>query len=195
MHQIDVYRSTLPNPPAAATNNGNGRGGPSRRGSNNNRGQRGGRRGRPRGGGTARGQRGPGAPGGTSGPRTRSRDNGTSKRAGEKVVGAGLGLEMSPVIKQWSDLVVEDVDDDAQDDDVSYKHELMLIAGPGDSGFCRNELVKLLRAEQRERERRCSSSVSQGCVNGSRQQRPSLKSLRTPNLVGLCNYLSCNLAY
>jgi hypothetical protein len=58
---------------------------------------------------------------------------------------------MSPVIKQWSDLVVEDVDDDAQDDDVSYKHELMLLAGPGDSGFCRNELVKLLRAEQRER--------------------------------------------
>jgi hypothetical protein len=59
---------------------------------------------------------------------------------------------MSPVIKQWSDLVVEDVDDDAQDDDVSYKHELMLLAGPGDSGFCRNELVKLLRAEQKERE-------------------------------------------
>jgi hypothetical protein len=59
---------------------------------------------------------------------------------------------MSPVIKQWSDLVVEDVDDDAQDDDASYKHELMLLAGPGDSGFCRNELVKLLRAEQKERE-------------------------------------------
>jgi hypothetical protein len=86
------------------------------------------------------------------GPRTRSRDNSTSRKAGEKVVGAGLGSEMSPVIKQWSDLVVEDVDDDAQDDDASYKHELMLLAGPGDSGFCRNELVKLLRAEQKERE-------------------------------------------
>jgi len=59
---------------------------------------------------------------------------------------------MSPVIKQWSDLVVEDVDDDAQDEDVSYKHELMLLAGPGDSGFCREELIKLLRAEQKERE-------------------------------------------
>jgi hypothetical protein len=66
MRQIDVYRSTLLNPPAAATNDGNGRGGSSGRGSNNNHGQRGGGRGRPRGGGTARGQRGPGAPGGTS---------------------------------------------------------------------------------------------------------------------------------
>ena len=75
-----------------------------------------------------------------------------SRKAGEKVVGAGLGPEMPPVIKQWSDLVVEDVDDDAQDDDVSYKHELMLLAGPGDSGFCRNELVKLLQAERKERE-------------------------------------------
>jgi hypothetical protein len=75
-----------------------------------------------------------------------------NRRAGEKVVGAGLGLEMSPVIKQWSDMVVADVEDDAQDDDMSYKHELMLLAGPGDSGFCRNELAKLLQAERKERE-------------------------------------------
>jgi hypothetical protein len=58
---------------------------------------------------------------------------------------------MSPVIKQWSNLVIEDVSDDTQNDDVTYKHELMLLAGPGDSGFCRNELVKLLHAEQKER--------------------------------------------
>jgi hypothetical protein len=59
---------------------------------------------------------------------------------------------MSPVIKQWSDLVVEDIDDDARGEDMSYKYELMLLAGPGDSGFCRNELAKLLQAEQKERE-------------------------------------------
>jgi len=74
-----------------------------------------------------------------------------SRNAGQKV-GAALGPEMSPVIKQWSNLVVEDVENDAQDDDMSYKHELMLLAGPRDSGFCRNELAKLLQAEQKERE-------------------------------------------
>ena len=75
-----------------------------------------------------------------------------SRKAGENVVGAGLKSDMSTVIRQWSDMVVEDVDDDAQDDDASYKDELMLLAGPGDSGFCKNELIKLLQAEQKERE-------------------------------------------
>ena len=59
----------------------------------------------------------------------RSWDNSMSRKAGEKLVGAGLGSEMFPVIKKWSDLVIEDVDDDTQDNNASYKHELMLLVG------------------------------------------------------------------
>lgn len=51
----------------------------------------------------------------------------------------------------WNDWVVEDVSDDAEGDDMSYKHELVLLAGPSGSEFCRIELVKLLQAEQKER--------------------------------------------
>jgi hypothetical protein len=54
---------------------------------------------------------------------------------------------MAPVI--W---VAEDVSEDAQDENMTRKQELMLLAGPGDSGFFRNELIKLLQAEQKERE-------------------------------------------
>ena len=49
-------------------------------------------------------------------------------------------------------MVVEDVDSDARDADATYKDDLMLLAGPAGGGFYRNELVKLLQAEQKERE-------------------------------------------
>jgi hypothetical protein len=38
---------------------------------------------------------------------------------------------MAPVIT-W---VVEDISDDAQDENMTHKQELMLLAGPGDAGF------------------------------------------------------------
>jgi hypothetical protein len=83
-----------------------------------------------------------------------------SRKAREKVVGAGLG-QMSPVIKEWSSLIVEDVDSDGEDGDVIFEDELMLFIGPGDNGSCRNEVVKILLAEQKERQQERIARVRQ----------------------------------
>jgi hypothetical protein len=59
--------------------------------------------------------------------------------------------------KQWAIYLM--ASDDAQDENITHKQELMLLAGPSDTGFFRNELIKLLQAKQKEKE-----EMQQQCV-------------------------------
>lgn len=111
--------------------------------------------------------RGWGASGNNSGP-TRSRGNVTSREKEDQVVGVGL----APL------LVVEDVDEDPQGANATFKGDLVLLSGPGEYGTWGRELLSFCE-QSRRKDMRYRVSVSRGCVI-ARQLCPRLNNFELP---------------